>query len=94
MKRQTVPFGCLATVCVEGAGIETADQLVEADSSAVTTKSIARITTQPLARYGKPRFTHSKRPVPRVHQIVQPCFNWVSWTCFAENITSTARSKL
>jgi hypothetical protein len=40
----------------------------------VTTKSIARITTQPLARYGKPRFTHSKRPVPRVHQIVSAVF--------------------
>ena len=41
---------------------EAADQLVETDSSAVTTKSIARITTQPLARYGKPRFTHLNRP--------------------------------
>ena len=40
-------------VCVEVAMDEAADQLVETDSSAVTIKTIARITMQPLPRYGK-----------------------------------------
>ena len=32
---------------------EAADQLVETDNSAVTIRTIARITMQPLPRYGK-----------------------------------------
>ena len=44
------------TVSTEVAMEEAADQVVETDSSAMTIKTIARITMQPLPRYGKARF--------------------------------------
>jgi hypothetical protein len=42
---------------------EAADQVVETDSSAVTIKTIARITMQPLPRYGKTRFIDLNGPL-------------------------------
>ena len=44
------------TVSIEVAMDEAADQLVETDSSAVIMRTIAKITMQPLPRYGKARF--------------------------------------
>ena len=40
---------------------DAADQMVGTDSSAVTIKTIARITMQPLPRYGEPRFITSQQ---------------------------------
>ena len=42
---------------------EVADQVVEADSSAVIIRTIARITIQPLPRYGKLRFIDLNGPL-------------------------------
>ena len=42
---------------------EAADHVVETDSSAVIIRTIARITMQPLPRYGKPRFIDSNEPL-------------------------------
>jgi hypothetical protein len=41
---------------MEAAMDEAADQVVEADISAMIKRTIARIIMQPLPRYGKPRF--------------------------------------
>ena len=55
---------------------DAADQVVvETDSSAVIKKTIARITMQPLPRYGKPRFIDLNGPlrmymgIPRIRDI-------------------------
>ena len=57
------PFFARSTVCIEGAMDEVADQVVEADSSAVIIRTIARITIQPLPRYGKLRFIDLNGPL-------------------------------
>ena len=50
---------------------EAADQLVETDSSAVTIKTIAKITMQPLPRYGKARFIDLNGPLRMCMRIPQ-----------------------
>jgi hypothetical protein len=44
------------TICVEETTEEAADPVVEAGSSLVMIENTARITMQPLPRYGKARF--------------------------------------
>ena len=50
---------------------EAADQLVETDSSAVIKRTIARITMQPLPRYGKARFIDLNGPLRMCMRIPQ-----------------------
>jgi hypothetical protein len=50
---------------------EAADQLVETDSSAVIMRTIARITMQPLPRYGKARFIDLNGPLRMCMRIPQ-----------------------
>jgi hypothetical protein len=50
---------------------EAADQLVETDSSAVIIRTVARITMQPLPRYGKLRFTDLNGPL-RMYMKIPP----------------------
>lgn len=50
---------------------EAADQLVETDSSAVIIRTTARITMQPLPRYGKPRFIDLNGPLRMCMRIPQ-----------------------
>ena len=59
------------TVSIEVAMDEAADQLVETDSSAVTIRTIARITMQPLPRYGKARFIDLNGPLRMCMRIPQ-----------------------
>ena len=70
-KGKRSPFFARSTVCIEGAMDEVADQVVEADSSAVIIRTIARITMQPLPRYGKPRFTDLNGPLRMCMRIPQ-----------------------
>ena len=59
------------TVSIEVAMDEAADQLVETDSSAVIIRTIARITMQPLPRYGKARFIDLNGPLRMCMRIPQ-----------------------
>jgi mono/diheme cytochrome c family protein len=59
------------TVSIEEAVPEAADQVVEADSLAVIIRTIARMTMQPLPRYGKLRFTDLNGPLRMCMRIPQ-----------------------
>jgi hypothetical protein len=59
------------TVSIEVAMDEAADQLVATDSSAVIIRTTARITMQPLPRYGKPRFIDLNGPLRMCMKIPQ-----------------------
>jgi DNA invertase Pin-like site-specific DNA recombinase len=58
------PFCARFTISPEGVAEEATDQEVEADISVVMTKTIARITMQPLPRCGKPCAPQSDQTFP------------------------------
>ena len=64
-------YVCDLQFSIEVAMDEAADQLVETDSSAVIIRTTARITMQPLPRYGKPRFIDLNGPLRMCMRIPQ-----------------------